>query len=125
MSRTDKTRPYWVKCNDPKVPTYHIHRHQEWRSTPRECDDTGPYTSAKDYHARYCGRYIEHWVSSPWGDYPSKAFRRVGYWQPERAATRMSTREAMRTYNSGGDVDDVDILTNQHRHATYSGGYWD
>ena len=50
--------------------------------------------------------------------------RHTNYYGPERARTRTALVNVRRDYNTHGDTD-VDVRTDQHRHAPWGGGWWD
>lgn len=150
MSRTDKTRPHWVKTLDPYVHERYVHhdhipgwnykKNQETGRivkvaiTDGSCD-FDPKTSSnyrrggtnwtRDWHR--CGWDLPHYYSwnHPYYRNPPAEDRRLYYWKPERNAVRMSNREMMRDWNANGDCDDDIAVVDQHRHTMYGGGWWD
>lgn len=55
---------------------------------------------------------------------PSREERRTMYYGPLRRATRDTMRNAVKDYNTCGDVDEDFFLQGNHRHASYHGGDW-
>lgn len=151
VSRTDKTRPHWVKTLDPnETDRYVKHDHTPTRIYERghknrtfrfigyddgACD-FDPKTSTSYFRGgenrfdrrQRCGWDLPYYYS--WGHsyFRSPKFdeRHHFYYSKERAAVRSSNREMMRDWNANGDDFDDDIaVVRQHRHACWGGGWWD
>jgi hypothetical protein len=89
MSRTDKTRPYLIRCEDTLEPLYWSCILNEW-----------------------C---LEHYVFSPWGHSTKRERRTYGH-KPDRARTRSQLNRALREANAG-EREDLDIYSRQARHS--------
>lgn len=90
MSRTDKTRPYNVRCEDPLEPTY-------WSSILNE----------------WC---LEPYIFSPYSRSTPDLRRILGH-KPDRARTRLQVERIRQEFNAGEDVDDADVFSPQARHS--------
>lgn len=133
MSRTDKDRPYWVRVNDEteaRTP-YHYHHGSRFYNGGYKvnAEDEDGYCTIDDKRTGQpgewrlpCGYYLgyrRHVCEIPPGA------EREGYYAPLRNDERMALRNAVKDYNTFGEVDEDMYLQEQHRHATYGGGYWD
>lgn len=74
MSRTDKTRPYWVQLRDPDFPwpIRQIHRHNHYFGNNPECDIDFPMPRTRTGFHRGC----EYWPRYRDND---KIYGRSGY----------------------------------------------
>jgi len=127
MSRTDKDRPYWVRVNDETEARTEFHyHHRRYRGDPYEgeyeCEIDNPVDDSTVMWKRRCGYYLgyRHHIC----EIPPGAVRE-GYNAPLRNDERMALRNAVKDYNTFGEVDEDMYLQEQHRHACYGGGYWD
>lgn len=151
MSKTDKTRPFWVKTLDYYEKSRYVeHDHRPKWGYGRTADgkyykrhletdvtcDFDPQASTlysrggqsyRDHDIR-CGWTIpyyyswNHWHYRP----PTSEDRHRYYYDKERAAVRVSNREMAKDWNANGDDFDDDIaIADQHRHSSYRGGWWD
>lgn len=122
MSRTDKDTPRWVRAQHAADAVIH-HTYG--------CD-LSPFRPREPAHERPCdldardGRCYR-WDRNGTGRYyddPSNAEIHLGYYGPERAHVRDLLRGAVREYNAHGETD-LEPVTRQHRHTTWTGDYWD
>lgn len=125
MSRTDKDRPYWVRQNDETEVRRPFHRHDQYRFGREpfdECEIDEPYTGATGEWRRRCGYWLGYrrhvCVVPPHAE-------REGYYAPLRNDERMVLRNAVKDYNTFGEIDEDFYIQEQHRRACYGGGYWD
>lgn len=135
MSRTYKDRPYWVRTNDKKEVREASHDHLHLGET-RKSIKFGEYTIAdyctidepletdsfEESWKKPCG-YDLSWSYSYFS--VEKNRRNLLYWSPMRADEHKVTRNAVKDYNTFGEVDEDLYLREKTRHALYRGGYWD
>ena len=133
MSRTYKDQPYWVRVKDPKNLRYAVHHHSVFglsytpynSNTPihfaDHCTIDEPYT--KD--AQRTKPCYYRLLSPHRYDYTTKEMRHNAYWEPMRTDERIVLRNAVKDYNSYGEIDEDFFLQENHRHACYGGVYWD
>jgi hypothetical protein len=135
MSRTYKDRPYWVRANDKKEVREATHDHLRFGKTTKSIK-YGEYTVAD-----YCtideplktGTFQESlerpcYYDLSWSySYFSveKLRRNMLYWSPMRAEEKKVTCNAVKDYNTFGEVDEDLYLRENTRHSIYRGGYWD
>lgn len=138
MSRTDKDRPYWVRVNDPSEPTISYHDHlsfgkiSTWRwggGCPLEYADyctidepKADYRRSKEEMRKPCSKELGYQYK--YWDNPRKAERRNEYWKPLRATERKVLWEAVKDYNSFGEVDDELYVRENTRNAPFNRGWW-
>lgn len=128
MSRTRKTDPWWVRQNR-AVKTNHDRaraRHNcghSWTGVVVECD---AYRDDVPRDTRNCDRMVSG-RHRRWDPYETTARERSNrYWEPERTAVSGSLHRITRqAFADPHDVDDSDVLVQQHRHGTWGGGWWD
>lgn len=132
MSRTFKDRPYWIRVNDPKTLRYAVHHHASFGHvyTPFNgkpvhildyCTIDEPY-SAGDNYPKPCYYRL---ISPHRYDETTKEMRHNAYWEPMRTDERIVLRNAVKDYNTYGEIDEDFFLQENHRHARYGGVYWD
>lgn len=135
MSRTYKDRPYWVRANDKKEVREAHHDHLRLGKV-RQSMKYGEFKVAD-----YCtideplktGTFLENlerpcYYELSW-EYSyfkvEKRRRNMLYWSPMRADENKVMRNAVKDYNTFGEVDEDLYLREKTRHAIYRGGYWD
>lgn len=135
MSRTYKDRPYWVRANDKKEVREAHHDHLRLGKTIQSfkygelgvadcCTIDEPLKTGAFLESIKQPCYYElSWEYSYF--YVGKRRRNMLYWSPMRADENKVTRNAVKDYNTFGEVDDDLYLREQTRHAIYRGGYWD
>jgi hypothetical protein len=135
MSRTYKDRPYWVRANDKREVREAYHNHCNLGKT-RKSGKFGDYTISDhctiDEPLR-TGSFMESWgkpcnYELSWAySYFSveKSRRNMLYWSPMRADENKVTRNAVKDYNTFGEVDENLYLRENTRNSIYRGGYWD
>lgn len=125
VSRTDATRPYWVRVRDnsERRIAHHMHERRGWRpyrgmsAITSECDldehDSRPF------HERYFGSCSYSLVHErPFSSCPAW-YRAVSWQKPERIRERDDLRAMAREYNTYGDLEeDGDFACPQHRHRS-------
>lgn len=106
MSRTDKTRPYWIRALDPFESRREYHgcggRFGIWIN----CDFHLPRPrNRREERERFCG-YVLHGHSKYWaGSSVPKSFIDSKYNNPMRREARDVLREAAKEWNAIGDTD--------------------
>lgn len=137
MSRTRKDRPYRVKVNDPREPTYASHRHSAFGITGTNflgqdfgfqdhctADEPAIHRSNRDVMAlRPCERHLG-WKFSGTGRVPRGVITEA-YWNPARQEERITLHKLAGEYNTFGDLESEPVLHEQHHHAGFGGGWWD
>lgn len=141
MSKTDKDRPYWVRANDNTEARFDVHDHNhfghEYKFRNRygvevvirvaeHCTINEPEINHhdKEAYAKPCGKWIGH--TYYYGRHsPSKKARKVYYWGPMRAARTNYLTNAVKDYNSFGEVDEEFYFQEDARYGRFGGGYWD
>lgn len=135
MSRTYKDRPYWVRANDKKEVREAHHDHLRLGQV-RQSMKYGEFKVAD-----YCtideplktGTFLENlerpcYYELSW-EYSyfkvEKRRRNMLYWSPMRADENKVMRNAVKDYNTFGEVDEDLYLREGTRHSIYRGGYWD
>lgn len=135
MSRTDKDTPQWVLLNRPEM--WAGERHATWVTITDEhgrrrlvahrpdlCDLHMPATANGWPH---CEHILRETPRSPrwyYGGLGKKA-RHLRWNAPERTATREALTELVKQHRGGAELDDSRVPVQQHRHATWGGGWWD
>lgn len=129
MSKTDKDRPYWVRCNDPLENRYEHHTcGREKRSAygkPREdieCSIDIPQDRARSWWYDHPCVYFLHEKIHRINGVP-KWFVDYVWNNPERTRVRDDLRELAKEYNATLDIDDYDFPNYQHRNQAL--WYWD
>lgn len=89
MSRTDKTRPYLVRCEDHLEPLV-------WSDI-------------------LCEWHLAYWVFSPYGHSTKRDRRTYGH-KPDRARTRRQL-DRCRGWANAGEREDLDVFSPQARHS--------
>lgn len=137
MSRTRKDRPYRVKVNDPAEPQRARHRHQAFGRAGTNfrgdkyayqdrctAEDTVSHPSNRDRLAMLpCERDLAwqyRYSRGPGSDHITEF-----YWAPARQEERIVLYKLAGEYNTLGDLVTEPVLHEQHRHAGFSGGWWD
>jgi hypothetical protein len=143
VSRTDKDAPYWVRTE------FYVPSHdwtcpdriaRSWQNYPRSTSPCPlPPEPVREPRPRFRFRgiinpdeplhcsWVPTWPRKRRYNYsygPTAADRAAYWWGPDRANVRDLLHKAKRQYNGFGDVDIVEPTQN-HRHAMYSGGWWD
>ncbi len=121
MSKTDKTRPYWVKINDPLSPA-----RREYHDHSRGTCDIEDFLKIKGERWRYlntCGYDIPYYGWN--GGFYSPA---VGRWAKAEKKVREGGARAKLARDrhemlkmSREDIEDYDVINPRHRH----GVLWD
>lgn len=114
MSKTYKTRPYWVKLRDDTSARREVHDHKDgicnfkdWIDReinvwPRKCGYTVSYYGWNEgFFARGASRWLRAEVKE--------------YYGSERARIRKDNCEMLKL--SGEDLEDYDVENRQHRHG--------
>ncbi|MBC9706661.1 MAG: hypothetical protein H9W81_17245 [Enterococcus sp.] len=145
MSRTYKDRPYWVLEQDKRAREEH-HDHTKlgtgtktYRNVrggvsnyyhPDECSiemdrQVHPSTDRWEYYP--CYYYVSSGtVKRYYRDYsPPRDTLHDLYWGPMRADVRDGLNDAIKEYNTHGDIEEDIFFREKNRHSTYGGGYWD
>lgn len=125
MSRTDKTRPYWVQLRDPgfKWPIRQVHRHNHYFGDNPQCDIDFPMPRVRVGKYRGC-EYWPRWLDNDkiWGR--PRYRRSFGSFQDRRARADLRRlkaewlREPIR-----GDIDSTENLPT--RRWLWARWYWD
>jgi hypothetical protein len=135
MSRTYKDRPYWVRANDKKEIREAYHDHLRFGKTFQSvkygelavadyCTIDEPLKTGTFQESRERPCYYElSWEYSYFR--VEKRRRNMLYWSPMRADENKVTRNAVKDYNTFGEVDGNLYLREETRHSIYRGGYWD
>jgi hypothetical protein len=134
MSRTYKDRPYWVRSNDKKEVREEYHDHLRLGETRKGkhgdfmvadyCTIDEPLKTGTFQESRERPCYYElSWKYSYFK--VEKRRRNMLYWSPMRSDENEVTRNAVKDYNTFGEVDENLYLRETTRHAIYRGGYWD
>jgi hypothetical protein len=137
MSRTRKDRPYRVKVNDPREPKRVSHRHSAFGisgtnflgqdfAVQGHCtaDQPAVHRSNRDRLAvRPCETDLD-WRLSHSRRVPRGVITEA-YWNPFRQEERITLQKLAAEYNAQGDLETEAILSEQHRHAGFGGGWWD
>jgi len=141
MSRTDKDRPYWVRANDHTEARFEHHDHLKFGYEYEYVNTRGKrvevkyadYCTVNEPEVRYnhheeldrpCGKWVGHGYF--FGRYsPKKKDRKVYYWGPMRAARTRYLTNAVKDFNSFGEVDEEFYFQEDARYGRYGGGYWD
>lgn len=122
MSRTRKDRPYWVRSND-KTEKYRVAYHDHTGRHGDDCTIDEPEVGRSFWFKRDtpCGHYLHmpH-KCEPHGDALT-----LLYWAPARQDERTYLKNAVKDYNTFGEVDEDYFLQEKTCNATYGGGYWD
>ena len=110
MSKTDKDRPYWVRCNDSTERRRIRHYHHDWRRKEElECDliDPAPRAArASSYVSRRCHYEPAVWtLRDMFGKTVPKWYVDHVYHNPLRRDARDVLREAAKEWNATGDTD--------------------
>lgn len=150
MSRTDKTRPHWVKTLDSDNRDRYVrHDHVPAKIYEKNANgsirlvgyddgacDFDPETSTAYFRGgenrwnknNRCGWDLPYYYSWEHSYFraPKPDERHHFYYSQERAAVRSSNRAMMRDWNANGDDFDDDVaIVAQHRHSCWGGGWWD
>lgn len=149
MSRTDKDRPWWIRNHDETDGLREVHDHRArwkwlcdcprpwwavtggrhrigegtWGWSEGECEIDSRVDDGRKSWRVSC--YRERIDRLSFYGSASREWRRARYWGPERAADRAIHRNLVKDWNTFGDCDDSAVQLNQHRHATFGGGWWD
>lgn len=103
MSRTDNTRPWKIRAEDPIVQAtgvaYYFHG---WYSHMRG-----------EGCGELCGWNMRHWAL---GGAPPEYVHLV-WWGPERSRERNDLRAMAKEWNANHDLDEEDFPNYQHRHC--------
>lgn len=126
MSKTDKTRPYWVQMRDSDFPyplrAFHRHYGQIWRNHP-ECNIDLPKPITRRIHHNSCEwwpRYRDH--DKIWG---RGKYRRSREFKQDRRA-RASLRQLKATWKKEVNREDIDSTENlPTQRWLWRGWYWD
>lgn len=126
MSRTDKDRPYWVRTND-KTEKYRVAYHDHTGRRGDECTVDEPEEHPSSWRGRGgrwyspCGHHLHvpH-ICEPHGDSAS-----VYYWVPARQDEQTFLKNAVKDYNTFGEVDEDYFLQEKTLNGPYGGGWWD
>lgn len=125
MSRTDSTRPYWVRVRDntERRIAHHMHERRGWRPYY----GMSPITSECDLDEFDDRSYNDRWAGScrysladerPFSSCPAW-YCHATWWQPERVRERDDLRMMAREYNTYGDLEeDGDFPNTQHHHRS-------
>ena len=130
MSDTDKTDPVWVRLNDHRGDVVATHSYRCHGSGGANCDLPAWPVGKHELGTLCC--YLptgELWERIYGGSYvspPSRQRSRREWFASERTAQRAILRSLTRDAMRGGEVDE-DVIDNRqtHRHAMYTGGWWD
>lgn len=134
MSRTYKDRPYWIRANDSTNLRKAVHRHAIFGFTytpynsknpihfADHCTIDEPITKASQ-RSKPC--YYKLRTRSTGYDETTKEMRNNAYWEPMRTDERIVLRNAVKDYNTYGEIDEDFFLQENHHHARYGGVYWD
>ena len=125
MSRTDKTRPYWVQLRDPDFPwpITERHHHHGCFGTTKECDIDFPLPVTRRQGLRPC----EYWCKY---SHNNKIYGRSGYrrsfrsFQDRRARGKL--RELRYKWLRETDREEIDSTENAPSHRwLWRRWYWD
>lgn len=136
MSRTDKDAPNWVTAMH--HPARYIDHTYSCEFAPlrygRDRDNLRPCTldaPENDHSWKFCRYWVDFRDVFRYSDGPTHAMLRAVYFGPERAAVRVSLRNAVRDFNTNDpDRDsaahfDADPPIRQARSSAWTGGYCD
>lgn len=119
MSRTYKTRPTWVRENDP---TEHRYAHHDHRNGICDLDVPASRHVPGLSTAGRCRWDLEH-PGDPWHDGPTPEEVHAAWWGPLRAKERTACRTLAAQYNTVGEIDDdLEPAPEHHRHGV--SWYW-
>jgi hypothetical protein len=118
MSRTDNTRPYWVRCNDELEEmryAYHSCMRYRYRGAV-ECTIDEPRKSSRFYYTAPCGYHLD---LSQLAFRPSSItpFVHEYYHGPERRRVREELDDARRLFNAGELEEGFDVWNRQGRNS--------
>lgn len=145
MSRTYKDRPYWVKEHDKNAREEHHNHTQMGMETKSYNNGRGSINNY--YYPDECSIGMEQQVhpsTTRWDNYPCYYYLSNGtikryyrdyspprdtlhdlYWGPMRADVRDGLNDAVKEYNTHGDIEEDIFFREKSRHSIYKGGYWD
>jgi hypothetical protein len=113
MSKTDKTRPYWVKLHDDYRVRIEIHNHEDGI-----CNFDEWYTK-KDVWPRKCGYTVSYygWNEGFFARGPARWLKAEvkEYYGSERGNLRKDIHNMLKL--SREDVEDYDVINPRHRHG--------
>lgn len=128
MSRTDKTRPGWVKAFF-DAPIHHDHRNGE--CVEETFDDAQFWATRRPRYSwprpptctRYFGGRYSHIARHIYGDHVPGWYVHHTWVDPERRRARDGLRDMLKEYNANGELEDDDFPNYQHHHR--ASWYWD